>query len=122
MALQDTALRLIKKFGEDRIVTLRVPTKAPSDPAKPWEVDPTDTVVETPVPGVVVPIKRSLVDGSSVQTGDETVLIAGISLGSIVPTVADQIVDEGTTKNILDVIRVRPGKTDFLYKLQVRAP
>lgn len=122
MALQDTALRLIKKFGEDRIVTLRVPVEAPSDPAKPWEVDPTDSTVDTPVPGVVVPIARSLVDGNSVQQGDETVLIAGISLGTIVPSVADQIVDEGTAKNIVDVIRVRPGKTDFLYKLQVRAP
>jgi hypothetical protein len=122
MALQDTALRLIKKFGEDRIVTLRVPVEAPADPAKPWEVDPGDTVVDTPVPGVVVPIARSLVDGNSVQQGDETVLIAGISLGTTVPTVADQIVDEGTAKNIMDVIRVRPGKTDFLYKLQVRAP
>ena len=122
MALEDTALRLIKKFGEDRIVTLRVPVEAPADPAKPWEVDPNDTVVDTPVPGVVVPIRRSLVDGNSVRTGDETVLIAGISLGTIVPTVADKIVDEGTEKNIMDVIRVRPGKTDFLYKLQVRAP
>ncbi len=122
MALEDTALRLIKKFGEDRIVTLRVPVEAPADPAKPWEVDPNDTVQDTPVPGVVVPIARSLVDGNSVRTGDETVLIAGISLGAIVPTVADKIVDEGTEKNIMDVIRVRPGKTDFLYKLQVRAP
>ena len=122
MALEDTALRLIKKFGEDRIVTLRVPVEAPADPAKPWEVDPNDTVQDTPVPGVVVPIARSLVDGNSVQNGDETVLIAGISLGTIVPTVADKIVDEGTEKNIMDVIRVRPGKTDFLYKLQVRAP
>jgi len=122
MALQDTALRLIQKFGEGRTVTLRVPVEAPADPTKPWEVDPNDTVQDTAVPGVVVPIKRSLVDGNSVQTGDETVLIAGISLGATVPTTADKIVDEGTEKNIVDVTRVRPGQTDFLYKLQVRAP
>ena len=122
MALQDTALRLIQKFGEGRTVILRVPVDAPADPAKPWQVDPNDTVQDTPVPGVVVPISRSLVDGNSVQMGDETVLIAGLSLGTTVPTTADKIVDEGTEKNVMDVILVRPGQTDFLWKLQVRAP
>jgi hypothetical protein len=122
VALQDTALRLIQKFGEGRTVTLRVPVEAPADPTKPWEVDPNDTVQDTAVPGVVVPIARSLVDGNSVQMGDETVLIAGLSLGTTVPTTADKIVDEGTEKNIVGVQRIRPGQTDFLYKLQVRAP
>jgi hypothetical protein len=122
MALQDTAVRLIRKFGEDRTVTLKVPNTSPADPAKPWEVDPTVSTTDIPVPGVVVPIQRSLVDGSSVRQGDETVLIAGLSLGSVVPTTADTILDEGVAKNVLDVQRIRPGKTDFLYKLQVRAP
>lgn len=122
MALQDTALRLIRKFGEDRQVTLLQPTNAPVDPAKPFNVDPTVTEASVTVPGVVVPIARSLVDGTSVQQGDETVLIAGISLGATVPTTADKVVDEGVEKNVMDVIRVKPGKTDFLYKLQVRAP
>lgn len=122
MALQDTALRLIRKFGEDRLVQLRKPTADPADPSKPWAVDPTSTESNKGVPAVVVPISRSLVDGNSVRQGDETVLIAGISLGTIVPTTDDKIFDEGVEKNVLDVIRVRPGKTDFLYKLQVRAP
>ena len=122
MALQDTALRLIRKFGEDRQVTLKQPTTAPVDPAKPFNVNPTATQTSTTVPGVVTPIRRSLVDGNSVRQGDEIVLIAGISLGSIVPTTADTITDEGVDKNVMDVVRVHPGKTDFLYKLQVRAP
>ena len=123
MALEDTALALIRKFGEDRLVELRIASTAPADPAKPWEVDPTDpgTVVLN-LPAVVVPIRRSLIDGNSVQQGDETVLIAALSLGTIVPTVADKIIDEGTEKNIVSLDRIRPGKTDFLYKLQVRAP
>ncbi len=123
MALQDTALRLIRKFGEDRLVELRIASTAPADPAKPWEVDPTDPgTVLTGLPAVVVPIKRTLSNLNSVQEGDETVLIAGLSLGTTVPTVADKIFDEGTEKNIIDLDRIRPGKTDFLYKLQVRAP
>ena len=122
MALEDTALRLIRKFGEDRTVQLRKPTADPLDPAKPWAVDPTSTESNKAAPAVVVPISRSLVDGNSVRQGDETVLIAGLSLGTLVPTTDDKIFDEGVEKNILDVIRVRPGKTDFLYKLQVRAP
>ncbi len=122
MALEDTALALIRKFGEDRIVELRIPTEAPADPAKPWEVDPTDAETVVTAPAVVVPIRRDMIDGNSIRQGDETVLIAALSLGTVVPTTADKIVDESTEKNILDVIRIRPGKTDFLYKLQVRAP
>lgn len=123
MALEDTALALIRKFGEDRLVELRIADTAPADPAKPWEVDPSSSpTIVSGLPAVVVPIKRSLANANSVQQGDETVLIAALSLGNIVPTVADKIIDEGTEKNIVDLDRIRPGKTDFLYKLQVRAP
>ena len=120
MALQDTALRLIRKFGEERTVTLQQPSQAPVDPSKPWEVDPTTTVTSTPVPAVVVPIRRNLVDGNSVQQGDETAYIAGVSFGSIVPTPVDTLLDEGVEKTIVNVDRIKPGKTDFLYKLQLR--
>ena len=122
MALQDTALRLIQKFGDNREVTLQVPKTVPADPTKPWEVDPTSSTRNLKVPAVVVPIARSMVDGSSRRQGDETVIIAGLSLGTTVPSTADKILDEKVEKNILDVERIRPGKTDFLYKLQVRAP
>ena len=122
MALEDTALALIRKFGEDRQVELRIASTSPADPAKPWEVDPSSSpTVVANLPAVVVPIRRSLIDGNSVQQGDETVLIAALSLGTTVPTTADKIFDEGTEKNIISLDRIRPGKTDFLYKLQVRA-
>jgi hypothetical protein len=122
MALEDTALRLIRKFGEDRQVQLRIPNTAPADPPKPWDVDPTATETVVQAPAVVVPIRRSMIDGNSVRQGDETVLIAALSLGSTIPTTADKIFDEGIEKNIISLDRIRPGKTDFLYKLQVRAP
>lgn len=122
MALEDTALRLIRKFGEDRQVTLQVPAATPADPTKPWEVDPTSTTSNKTVPAVVVPIDRQLVDGASVLDGDETVLIAGLSLGSIQPKPDAKILDEGVEKNIVGVRRIKPGKTDYLWKLQVRAP
>lgn len=121
MALEDTALVLIRKFGEDRQVSLLIPVAPPVDPAKPWEVDPTATETSITVPAVVVPIRRNLIDGNSIQQGDETVLIAGISLGTTIPGTDSKILDEGQEKNIIDVVRIRPGKTDFLYKLQVRA-
>jgi len=122
MALEDTALALIRRFGEDRQVELRIPNTAPADPTKPWEVDPTATETKVTAPAVVVPIRRSMIDGNSVRQGDETVLIAALSLGSTVPTTADKIFDEGIEKNIVSLDRIRPGKTDFLFKLQVRAP
>ncbi len=122
MALEDTALRLIEKFGEGRTVSLLVPSTTPADPAKPFNVDPTATEAANSAPAVVTPIRRSLVDGNSVRQGDETVFIAGLSLGATVPTTADKILDEGVEKNVVAVDRIRPGKTDFLWKLQVRAP
>ena len=117
MALEDTALRLIR---EDRTVALLQATQAPADPTKPWEVDPTTTETSTSAPAVVVPIRKSLIDGESIQAGDETVLIAGLSLGSTVPRTDDKILDEGEEKAVVAVDRIRPGKTDFLWKLQVR--
>ena len=122
MALQDTASRLIKQFGEDRLVKLQIPDAAPADPAKPFNVDPTSKLKTKTVNAVVVPIARNLVDGNSVLEGDETMLIAGLDLGAIVPTPEFSVIDENTEKNIINVTRVRPGKTDFLFKLQVRAP
>lgn len=122
MTLQDVALALIRKFGEDRQVSLLKPSTTPADPTKPWEVDPTATETSLTFPAVVVPIARRLVDGNSVLAGDETILIAGLSLGAVVPTPADKVLDEAVEKNVLGVQRVRPGKTDFLWKLHVRAP
>ncbi len=121
MALQDTALALIKKFGEDREVVLQVPNTAPADPAKPWEVDPNASTTNFTVPAVVTPIERSLIDGNSVQQGDEMILIAGLSLGTTIPGTESKILDEQQQKLIIAVTRIRPGKTDFLWKLQVRA-
>jgi hypothetical protein len=121
MALEDTALRLIEKFGEGRTVILETPDQAPADPTKPWDVNPTASTTNVSAPAVVTPIKRSLINGNSVQQGDEIVLIAGLSLGETVPSTADRILDEGQQKNIVAIDRIRPGKTDFLWKLQVRA-
>lgn len=120
MALAQTASRLIAKFGEGRQVQLLQPTATPADAAKPFEVDPTSTESSVTVNAVVVPIRQSLIDGESVRQGDETALIAGLDLGTTVPTSADKIVDEGIEKAIVAVTRVRPGQTDFLWKLQVR--
>lgn len=121
MALQDTALKLIRKFGEDRTVVLQIPGTTPADPLKPWDVDPTETASTKSVPAVVIPIARKLVDGKSIQEGDETVYIAALSLDGIVPETNSKLLDEGQEKNILSVRRVRPGVTDYLYQLQVRA-
>jgi hypothetical protein len=121
VALEDVALALIRKFGEDRTVSLLQPSSSPADPAKPWELDPTATETSTSAPAVVVPIRKGLIDGESIQAGDETVLIAGLSLGTIIPRTDDKILDEGAEKAIVAVQRIRPGKTDFLWKLQVRS-
>lgn len=120
MALDETALRLIQKFGEGREVVLQSPTTQPVDPAKPWQVDPNASIATLTVPAVVVPIKQSMIDGNSVRQGDEQVLVAGLSVGTTVLSTANSLVDEGRDKLVINVTRIRPGKTDFLWKLQVR--
>lgn len=121
MALEDTALRLIRKFGQERTVALQIPAESPADPAKPWDVNPNDTLTSISAPAVVTPIARNLVDGVSVQQGDETVLIAGLSLGTTIPKSDNLLLDEGQQKIVVAVERIKPGKTDYLWKLQVRA-
>ena len=121
MALEDTALALIQKFGQGRTVSLLVPAAAAADPAKPWEVDPTSTESSiSSLPAVVTPVAQNVIDGNSVRQGDETVLIAGKSLGTTIPSTADKILDDGVEKNVVAVQRIRPGTVDYLYKLQVR--
>ena len=122
MALENTALRLIRKFGDDRLVTLQVPTGAPADPAKPFDNDPTSQVSSLTVPAVVVPIDRKLINGESVLEGDEQALIAGLSMGTVEPLPDSVLIDEGIKKNIIQVDKVKPGKTVYLYKIQIRAP
>lgn len=121
MGLQDTALELITQFGEGRTVELRIPSAAPADPTKPWEVDPTASETSlSALPAVVTPVRQSLIDGNSVRQGDELVLIPGLSLGTVIPTTADTIIDDGIEKSVVSVDRIRPGATDYLWKLQVR--
>lgn len=122
MALQESALELIEKFGESRIATLLVPSSAPADPSKPFDVDPTATEAAFDFPCVVVPIRQSLVDGNSILQGDETMLAAGLSFTTEKPRQDQKVLDEGVEKNIINVDKIRPGKTTFLYKLQLRAP
>lgn len=119
--LADKAVELISDFGEGRTVQLRIPSAAPADPTKPWEVNPTssETTVDD-LPAVVIPVRQSLIDGNSVRQGDELVIIAGKSLGTTIPTTGDVVLDDGVEKNVVAVDRIRPGATDFLYKLQVR--
>lgn len=121
MAIQDTALRLIKKFGEERQIIFQVPGAVPADPAKPWAVDPTSTEAVKAAPAVVVDIKQSLIDGQDVKQGDQTVLVAALSIPGLVPSVDQKILDEGQEKSILQVTRVAPGQTEILWKLRVRA-
>ncbi len=128
--LQETALRLIKKFGENRQVTLQVPAAEPADPSKPWETDPSSVTENITVPAVVIAVSsrgigrpfERMVDGVSVLDGDEIALIAGLSLGDIQPKPNSKLLDEGIEKNVITVKRVKPGKTDFLWKLQIRSP
>jgi len=118
--LAAVALELVREFGEGRTMTLQRATTAPADPAKPWQNDPQSPGSNVPnLPAVVVTddsVPRAD-NSNTVQT--EIVLIPAVSLGTIEPTVQDSLLDGTTTRQIIQVERIKPGPTGILWKLTV---
>lgn len=116
MALEDTAVKLINKFG--RSAALLRKSDVLGDPAKPWDGAATEGVSET-VQAVFVNYKGQQVDGTVIQAGDMQCLIAAKSTTGI--GTEDTIVD-GTRKwRIISADLIQPGTIEYLWKLQVRS-
>jgi len=59
------------------------------------------------------------VDGVAVKPEDKKALIPALSLGSLVPAAEDQIIEGGTT---WEVVKVRVDPAEALYEVHVRKP
>jgi len=116
MALEDTAVKLIAKFG--RSAALLRKSDILGDISKPWDGATTEGVSET-VQAVFVNFKSPQIDGTTIQTGDMVCLIAAKSTTGI--GTEDTIVD-GTRKwRIISADLIQPGTIEYLWKLQVRS-
>lgn len=102
-----TATRMIAKFGLGMILRSQVATGTA------W--DPTLTVTDTTITGVVSDYNASEIDGTLVQLNDKKILIGS----EITPTVAMKIVDGGEM-SIVNVKTIKPGDTVVLYEVQAR--
>lgn len=113
------AQRLITKWG--RTVSLQVESVTPISPTEPFEGNTAATVIAG-IPAFFSNYKLADVDGTKVQRGDKSCLIAKKDLPSNQPTTKDTILDGSTTWQIIEVNTVQPGPTadTVLFKLQVR--
>ena len=116
MALEDTAVRLIARFGRD--ASIKIKATAPDDPTAPWDGAASDGV-PTIVKAVFLDFDANQIDGTTIQGGDQKVLVA--AKGNPAIDTADTITDDGKEWRIVSAMLLKPGVTEYLWTLQVRA-
>lgn len=113
----NVAQKLIDKFGQTLIIC-RVTDAARVDPADPGILG-TPTITDFTVTGVFVGFELQQINGTTIQRGDQLVLVAAKNL-TIEPTSKDTIVRDGEKWEIVSVEKVDPNGEKILFKLQVR--
>ena len=116
MALEDTAVRLIAKFG--RAASLLRRNSTPDDPAAPWDATASEGV-PIAITAAFVQFNDDQRDGTVIQSGDQMALIAAKATTPI--GAEDTILDGGRRWRIINVTLVKPGLIEYLWKCQVRA-
>lgn len=116
MALEDTAVRLIAKFGRDASILIK--GSAADTPAEPWDGAVSEGVPET-VKAVFLDFNANQIDGTVIQAGDQRVLVA--AKGNPAIDTADTILDGDKRWRIVAANLLKPGTVEYLWTLQVRA-
>ncbi len=115
LELQDVADELVEEFG--RPVSL-VPPGTLSDTDKPWEGTSGDGSAVSAF-AVFTPANRELVPGTAVQVGDQIATVATKNLDAI-PDTSWAILDGTRRLNFVAFEEVKPGRTSFVFRAQVR--
>lgn len=116
MALEDTAEKLIDKFG--RPASLLKKSLTPADPAKPWEGSASEGAAED-ITAVFLDFNDDQIDGTVIKAGDQKVLVAAKATADI--STEDSIVDSGRTWRIKAANLLKPGSVAYIWTLQVRS-
>ena len=116
MALEDTAVRLIAKFGRD--ATLLRKSLTPADDAAPWDSNDSEGATVA-IKAAFIAFNKNQIDGTLVQAGDQVALIAAKATTPI--TDSDTILDGGARWRIISTELIKPGDIEYLWKCQVRA-
>lgn len=115
MALEETAVKLIAKFG--RAATLLRKSLTPADAAAPWDSNASEGV-SVAITAAFVKYNTNQIDGTTIHAGDQQALVAALATTPI--TDSDTILDGGKRWRIIGVELVQPGAIEYLYKCQVR--
>ena len=114
---RNLAVRLIQKKGQPAVIR-RYADPPPSDPDKPWRVDPaTETTYDTVA--VLLDFRPDQVEGYAFQRGDKLCYIPARDL-PIVLLDTDIITVAGEDWAIVQPSRIYPGNEDVLYQVYVR--
>jgi hypothetical protein len=116
VALEDTAVRLIAKFG--RSATLLRKSLTPDDPAAPWDSNDSEGA-SVPITAAFVAFKKDQIDGTVIHAGDMQVLIAAKATTPV--SDSDTILDGGARWRIIATELIKPGSIEYLWKCQVRS-
>lgn len=117
--LRATALRLIAKYGRD--VTVRFATDAaPADSTKPWNPSP-PAFADATVKGVVTPVEEQYVNGTTILSTDQQVIVAAQGLPSA-PDPKCLVVDskDGATYKVTEVDPIEPGRIAVVHTIFMR--
>ena len=111
--LAETAAREIGAKGRD--ITLRRRSRS----FDPGSGQVTESVSDQAARGLFTLYEAGQRDGSTVQQGDQGLLLAASGLETP-PSDDDEVIDGGVTWQVLRVERLQPGPTALLYRLQLR--
>ncbi len=116
MALEDTAVKLIAKFGRD--VSLLTRSVTPDDAAAPWDATSSEGKPST-VRAVFLDFSADQIDGTVIQSTDVRALVA--AKGNAAITTADTILDGAIRYKIEAADLLEPGDVEYIWTLQLRA-
>jgi hypothetical protein len=111
---QETALRLLDKFGAAGEIWRDVPGGGPVyDPGEP-------TIQKTPCRLAVLKFDNKDIDGTLIKATDKKVYIAAKVL-AIVPATTDKLMIGGLSHTIVRVMPLNPAGIDVYFEVQARA-
>lgn len=109
--LQDTAKRLIARFGQTGALRR---TTLDDDP-----FNPTSTTADHACTFAVLDYAKKDVDGTLIRQTDQMVYLSVAGL-SITPETTDQLIVGGAVMTVVNVKPLSPAGTVLFYELQVR--
>lgn len=112
-SLADTVAREIAEKGRDITLRRRSQSFNPATGAT------SETLSEQSLRGLFTLYELRQRDGSTVRQGDQALLLAAEDL-TTPPSDADEVIDGGSSWQVISVERLQPGGTALLYRLQVR--